>query len=173
MAPFFMPKPYKIPQSVLVVIYTPAWDVLLIRRTEADPEAPAFWQSVTGAKDALAEPYIATAAREVWEETGIDCAPGTPLHAHLQDWHLENIYTIYPRWLHRYAPGTTHNTERVFGLQVPAARPVQLSPREHTHFQWLPYPQAALQCFSPSNAEAILQLPRFAAPQVPYSESAL
>jgi hypothetical protein len=29
-------------------------------------------------------------------------------------------------------------------------------------FQWLPYLDAAQGCFSPSNAEAILQLPRFA-----------
>ncbi|MEY3446726.1 MAG: dihydroneopterin triphosphate diphosphatase [Pseudomonadota bacterium] len=156
-----MPKPYKIPQSVLVVIYTPALDVLLIRRTEADPLAPAFWQSVTGSKDALAETYSQTAEREVWEETGIDCRPGTPLASGLQDWGLENVYGIYPRWLHRYAPGISHNTERVFGLQVPQGTPVRLAPQEHTHHLWLGCQQAAEQCFSPSNAEAILQLPRF------------
>lgn len=156
-----MPAPYKIPESVLVVIYTPALDVLLIRRNEADPAAPAFWQSVTGSKDAWEESYAHTAAREVLEETGMDCTPGTPLHGHLQDWQLENVYGIYPRWLYRYAPGVTHNTEHVFGLQVPAATPVHLNPREHTHYQWLPYLQAADLCFSPSNAEAILQLPRF------------
>jgi dATP pyrophosphohydrolase len=153
---------YKIPQSVLVVMYTPALEVLLIRRTEADPHAPEFWQSVTGAKDTPAEPYATTAAREVWEETGIDCRPGAPLHAHLQDWHLENVYAIYPRWLHRYAPGVTRNTERVFGLQLPHAVEVHLNPREHTAYQWLPYTQAADQCFSASNAEALLQLPHFA-----------
>lgn len=156
-----MPTPYKIPQSVLVVIYTPALEVLLIRRTEVDPDAPAFWQSVTGSKDGLTESYADTAAREVLEETGIDCTPGTPLQEHLQDWQLENVYGIYPRWLHRYAPGVSHNTEHVFGLQVPVAMAVQLNPREHTDYQWLPYRQAAEQCFSPSNAEAILQLPRF------------
>lgn len=153
--------PYKIPQSVLVVIYTQDRDVLLIRRTEADPDAPAFWQSVTGSKDAVDEAWHATAAREVLEETGLDCRPGAALAGHLQDWGLENIYTIYPRWLHRYAPGVTHNTERVFGLQVPAGSAVQLNPREHTHYQWLPYQAAADACFSPSNAEAILQLPAY------------
>lgn len=156
-----MSTPYKIPQSVLVVIYTQALEVLLIRRTEDAPDAPAFWQSVTGSKDVLTESYGDTAAREVLEETGIDCTQGAPLHASLQDWQLENVYGIYPRWLHRYAPGVTHNSEHVFGLQVPAATPVQLNPREHTHYQWLPHRQAADQCFSPSNAEAILQLPRF------------
>ena len=118
------PPVFKIPQSVLVLIHTPALEVLLIRRTEPDPQAPAFWQSVTGSKDAHGEPWAYTAAREVYEETGIDCRQGSPLAAQLQDWHLENVYPIYPRWLHRYAPGVAFNTERLFGLQVPAGTPV-------------------------------------------------
>jgi dihydroneopterin triphosphate diphosphatase len=158
-----MRTPYKIPQSVLVVIYTQDLDVLLIRRAEADLDAPAFWQSVTGSKDTVDEAWHETAAREVLEETGLDCRLGSPLAGQLQDWGLENIYTIYPRWLYRYAPGITHNTERVFGLQVPAGAIVRLNPREHTHYQWLPYRAAADACFSPSNAEAILQLPVCAA----------
>ena len=155
-----MTRPFKIAQSVLVVIYTPALDVLLIRR--ADTADTVFWQSVTGSKDALTDSFADTAIREVQEETGIDCSEGTPLHSGLRDWQLENVYPIYARWLHRYAPGTIHNTERVFGLQVPAGTKVTLNPREHTHYQWLPYADAAGQCFSPSNAEAILLLPRFA-----------
>jgi dATP pyrophosphohydrolase len=55
----------------------------------------------------------------------------------------------------------THNLEHVFGLCVPPGTPVVLSPREHTAFQWLPWREAADACFSPSNAEAILMLPRF------------
>ena len=168
-----MPIPYKLPQSVLVVIYTPAWDVLLIRRTETDRDAPAFWQSVTGSKDALHESFAQTAAREVLEETGIDCTQDRPSHPALQDWGLENVYSIYPRWLHRYAPGVSHNLEHVFGLQVPAGIPVQLNPREHTDYQWLPHRQAADLCFSPSNAEAILQLPRLALPLPPYQGTVL
>lgn len=158
-----MPHPFKIPQSVLVVIYTPALDVLLIRRTEPDPQAGAFWQSVTGSKDRLDEPFALTAAREVLEETGIDCRPGSALGGHLQDWQLENVYSIYPRWLHRYAPGVVFNTEQVFGLQVPEGTVVQINPREHTAWQWLPFAEAAALCFSPSNAQACLLLPRFAA----------
>lgn len=154
-----MPQAFKIPQSVLVVIYTPVLDVLLIRRADALEPGQAFWQSVTGSKDSEDETWVTTAAREVLEETGIDCQPGTPLAAHLQDWNLENIYTIYPRWLHRYAAGVTHNTERLFGLQVPEQVAVTLNPREHTDYQWLPYNEAADLCFSPSNAEAILSLP--------------
>lgn len=62
-----MTKPPKIPESVLVVIHTPALDVLVIKRADQ----PDFWQSVTGSKDALDEPIAQVAAREVAEETGI------------------------------------------------------------------------------------------------------
>jgi len=146
---------YKIPQSVLVVIHTAALDVLLIRRADSEVD---FWQSVTGSKDALTEPFDETAAREVREETGIDvAAPGCMLI----DWQLENIYSIYPQWLHRYAPEVRQNTEHLFSLQVPTSTPVILNPREHTASAWLPWREAALRCFSPSNAEAILLLPQF------------
>jgi dATP pyrophosphohydrolase len=147
-----MDRPFKLPRSVLVVIHTPALDVLLINRADS----PGFWQSVTGSKDDPDEPYEATAIREVREETGIDAALGT-----LRDWNLENVYDIYPKYLHRYAPGVTRNTEHVFGLCVPAGTPVTLNPREHTAWRWLPWRQAADACFSPSNAEAILMLPEF------------
>jgi dATP pyrophosphohydrolase len=73
---------------------------------------------------------------------------------------LENTYDIYPRYLHRYAPGVTRNTERVFGLCVPQDTPIRLSPDEHTAWRWLPWQQAADEVFSPSNAEAILWLPK-------------
>lgn len=153
-----MPEIYKIPQSVLVVIYTPALDVLLIKRADATD----FWQSVTGSKDSVHESFAQTAVREVFEETGIVCEPGSGGLFTLQDWYLENIYEIYPRWQHRYAPGVTRNTEHLFGLMVPQGTAIHLSPREHTAFRWLAYRDAALACFSPSNAEACLMLPRLA-----------
>ncbi|MEF7616528.1 dihydroneopterin triphosphate diphosphatase [Aquincola sp. MAHUQ-54] len=153
-----MTRAYKIPESVLVVIHTPALDVLLIERADH----PGFWQSVTGSKDHPDEPLGETCAREVREETGIVIgSPAVPADA-LRDWQLANLYEIYPVWRHRYAPGVTQNTEHVFGLQVPAGTAVALSPREHTASVWLPWREAADRCFSPSNAEAILQLPRFA-----------
>ncbi len=151
---------FKVPQSVLVVIHTEALQVLLIRRADAAGSEEEFWQSVTGSKDDPNDTWEATAVREVLEETGIDCSPGTPLAKHLHDWQLENRYDIYPRWQHRYAPGVTRNTEHVFGLALPACVAVTLSPREHTASVWLPHLEAAQLCFSASNAEAILWLPR-------------
>ncbi|MGV0959918.1 MAG: dihydroneopterin triphosphate diphosphatase [Limnohabitans sp.] len=145
---------YKIPESVLVVIYTPSRQVLLIRRADA-----GTWQSVTGSKDFPGEDWSATAVREVLEETGIDALQPP---CQLQDWQLENTYDIYPAWRWRYAPEVSRNTERVLGLSVPEGTPVTLNPREHTEWQWLPWQEAADLCFSPSNAEAILMLPRFA-----------
>lgn len=156
-------RPYKIPESVLVVIHTRDLQVLLLERADQ----PGFWQSVTGSKDNLEEPVLSTAVREVGEETGIRVveAPraGQPeaALAGLRDWGLRNVYEIYPVWRHRYAPGVTQNTEHVFGLEVPAGIPVTLAPREHLRHAWLPWREAADRCFSPSNAEAILQLPRF------------
>jgi dATP pyrophosphohydrolase len=145
------PRPYKIPESVLVVVHTPELQVLMLERADR----PGFWQSVTGSRDTPDEPFAQTARREVLEETGIP-------DGRLLDWQLSNVYTIYPVWRHRYAPGVTHNTEHVFGLTVPAGTPVQISPREHLQWRWLPWREAADLCFSPSNAEAVLQLPRFA-----------
>ncbi len=152
-----MDKPFKIPESVLVVIHTADREVLLIERADQ----PGFWQSVTGSKDAPDEPLATTAQREVLEETGIAIgSPQVPL-ANLRDWGLRNVYEIYPVWRHRYASGVTHNTEHVFGLRVPRDATITLSPREHLRHEWLDWQAAADKCFSPSNAEAVLQLPRF------------
>jgi dATP pyrophosphohydrolase len=145
-------KPAKLPVSVLVVIYTPAREVLLIRRTDH----AEFWQSVTGSLEQDDASLQETAAREVFEETGIQARP-----ADMRDWGIANVYEIYPAWRHRYAPGVTHNTEHVFGLCVAAGTRVRLSPSEHTAWQWLDWRAAADRCFSPSNAEAILLLPQF------------
>ena len=144
---------HKIPQSVLVVIYTADLDVLLIERADK----AGFWQSVTGSLDTLDEPLLTTATRELFEETGI-VADGQSIVLH--DWQLSNIYEIYPVWRYRYAPGITHNTEHVFGVCIPRDVPIVLNPREHLQYTWLPYIEAADRCFSSSNAEAILQLPQ-------------
>jgi dATP pyrophosphohydrolase len=151
-----MNKIYKIPESVLVVIHTADFEVLLIERADK----PGYWQSVTGSKDTLQEPLTETAVREVHEETGIVIGSAEVPRNNLREWQLSNVYDIYPVWRHRYAPGVTKNTEHVFGLLVPRNIPIVLAPREHLNHVWLPYREAADKCFSPSNAEAILRLPR-------------
>ena len=143
----------KIPVSVLVVIYTPRLQVLLLERADH----PGYWQSVTGSQDE-GEALEQTAVREVAEETGLDASAYL-----LSDWHLHNEYEIFPEWRWRYAPGVTHNTEHVFGLELPAPVDVRIAPREHLSFVWLPWVEAAQRCFSWSNAGAIRKLPERAA----------
>ena len=142
----------KIPISVLVVIYKLNGDVLLIERADRNQ----FWQSVTGSLDAPDEVLAQAASREVFEETGILIELLPP--ESLQNMHHQIEYEIYPAWRFRYAPGITRNTEHWFSLKVPDDIQIQLAPREHVAYQWLPYQDAAKQCFSPSNGEAILKL---------------
>lgn len=149
-------RPFKIPESVLVVIHSADGEVLLLERTDM----PGHWQGVTGARARVDEPLFETAIREVAEETGIVIGSVTVPRTWLVDWQMRNVFDIYPHYLHRYAPGVTRNVEHVFGLRVPRDVAITLAPREHTHWRWLPALAAADACFSSSNAEAILQLPR-------------
>jgi dATP pyrophosphohydrolase len=146
---------YKIPRSVLVVIHTVDLQVLMMERALW----PGFWQSVTGSVDREDEPYLETAVREVFEETGLD----TSRYA-LTDWGFERQYEIFTKWRSRYAPGVTHNTERAFGLTLPEPLPVKLAPREHTQYVWLPWREAAEKTFSWTNRDAILELPERVVP---------
>ena len=140
----------KQPVSTLVLVYTRDLDVLLLERADF----PGYWQSVTGSREDD-EPLAQTATRELAEETGIDAEA----HGGVRDWHMTNVYEIYPKWRHRYAPGTTHNCEHVFGLALPAPVPVKLAPREHLSHAWLPWREAAGRVFSWSNRAVILALP--------------
>lgn len=141
------PMAFKLPESVLVVVHTPALDVLLLERAKQ----PGFWQSVTGSREPDDADLTATARRELLEETGLSA--GT-----LTDWRLTNRYEIWPQWRARYAPDVTHNTEHVFGFRVDAATVATLDPAEHTAQLWLPWQQAMEKVFSPTNRDAIWQL---------------
>ena len=140
---------FKLPESVLVVVHTAALEVLLIERAAN----PGFWQSVTGSREPDDPDLETTARRELREETGLSA--GT-----LTDWRLTNRYEIWPQWRNRYAPDVTHNTEHVFGFLVPEVTVATLDPREHVAQMWLPWQQAMEKVFSPSNRDAIWQLPK-------------
>ncbi len=140
----------KLPESVLVVIHTPDLQVLLLERAQR----PGFWQSVTGSLERPQELPVRAAQREVREETGIETAP-----AQLLDWRLAHAFEIYAHWRGRFPAGTTHNTEHVFSLCLPAPAAVTLAPQEHRAQRWLPWREAAEACFSWSNRDAIRMLP--------------
>lgn len=141
-----MSQAFKIPVSVLVVIHTVDRQVLLIERADH----PGWWQSVTGSQE-IGETLRDTAIRELFEETGLVANT-------LTDWGYHTDYTIFECYRHRYAPGTTHNREHVFGLELPAPVTVRLAQNEHTAQRWLPWKAAAEACFSSSNADAIRRL---------------
>jgi dATP pyrophosphohydrolase len=149
---------YKQPVSVLVLVYTTALEVLLLERADF----PDHWQSVTGSCEP-GEPLSRTATRELAEETGLDAAR----YGGVVDWGMRNDFEIFSQWRHRYAPGTTHNTEHVFALEVPGRVPVRLAPREHRQLAWLPWREAAARCFSWTNRAAIEALPQRARTHVP------
>jgi dATP pyrophosphohydrolase len=136
----------KIPVSVLVVVHTAGREVLLLERTGR----PGFWQSVTGSLDHAEEPPAEAARRELREETGIEAQPGD-----LKSWNLIYTFEIFAHWRHRFMPGTTHNSEHVFSLELPGAVPAALAAEEHVASLWLPWQEAAAKCFSWSNRDAI------------------
>ena len=78
----------------------------------------------------------------------------------LTDWRLTNRYEIWPQWRARYAPDVTHNTEHVFGFLVDSPTVATLDPAEHIAQLWLPWQEAMTKVFSPTNRDAIRQLPR-------------
>jgi dATP pyrophosphohydrolase len=125
---------YKNPVSVLVVIYTPDLQVLLLERADH----PGYWQSVTGSQHPD-ETLSQTAAREIAEETGLNAA-----NFLLTDLHSLNKYEIFH--------------EHAFSLLLPEPAPVTVSPREHLRYAWFPQQEAVEKVFSYSNAEMIRKL---------------
>lgn len=141
-----MAKPYKRPESVLVVIHTVAADVLLLRRVQP----PDFWQSVTGSLRWDEHDPLVTARRELAEETGLSGEA-------IVDCRFNQRFPIKPEWRARYAPGVTENLEHVFRLMLPAPLQVTLNPHEHSEYLWLPRAAAAAKTASWTNREAILR----------------
>ena len=135
---------FKRPESVLVVVYTNAREVLLMRRRRPRH----FWQSVTGSLE-WGETPAAAATRELAEETGL--ARGIVLH----DCDLRFRFPVVPPWRRRYAPTVRENLEHVFDVQLPVRRSVKLAHREHAEYCWMPATDALARVTSWTNRQAI------------------
>ena len=140
---------YKRPESVLVVVYTVADEVLVLLRRQP----PDFWQSVTGSLRWDETDPLDAARRELREETGLGD------EAEIVACGVINRFPILPPWRHRYAPNITENVEHVFRVWLPERRPILLNPAEHGEYQWLPRAAAAAKVASWTNRDAILNLP--------------
>ncbi|MDQ2070432.1 dihydroneopterin triphosphate diphosphatase [Natronospira bacteriovora] len=138
---------HKRPESVLVLVYTPDAEILILERRQ-----PAgFFQSVTGSLN-WGESHAEAAWRELREETGLDPRqPPRPCG-------LEARFEIHPDWRHRFPPGTETNHETVFCWQAPSPVPVQINPDEHVSWQWLPFDRAVARVSSWSNRRGLLQV---------------
>jgi len=137
---------FRRPESVLVLVYTAACEVLLLKRTRPK----AFWQSVTGSLEDWETPADA-ACRELTEETGIRDAT-------LIDCAHSNFFVISEPWRDRYAPGVTHNQEHVFCCRLnekPSV--VKLAPDEHSEYMWVPVQNAMGIVSSWTNRQALEQ----------------
>jgi len=137
---------FKTPISVLVLIHTADLKVLIIERADK----AGFWQSVTGSLEVEDDSLRDTSIREVMEETGLDAT-----QFDLSDWHFSQTYEIYEHWRYRYAPGVTHNTEHIFGLELPKIVDIKLAPNEHVAYEWVDWREAAKRVFSWTNVEAL------------------
>ena len=140
---------YKRPESVLVVVYTTADEILVLRRRRP----PNFWQSVTGSLLWEETDPLDAARRELCEETGLSDEVEVVACGAI------NRFPILPPWRHRYAPDVTENVEHVFRVCLPERRPIILNPNEHDEWIWLPRAAAAAKVTSYTNQDAILALP--------------
>jgi len=140
-------RAFKRPESVLIVVFNEAGEVLLLKRSDH----PDFWQSVTGSLR-WDETAPAAAHRELAEETGLSAGPA------LVNQDRAFTFEILAAWRHRYAPGVTHNLEHVFSLSVLDRPVVRLDAREHSAFAWQPRNEAARTVWSWTNRRAILDI---------------
>lgn len=137
---------FRRPESVLVVIHTPALLCLLLERVQ-----PAgFWQSVTGSLHWGESPADA-AAREVVEETGLDPSA-------LRDSGVRRRFSILPEWRRRFAPGVEENIEHLWYLELPGRADVTLNPDEHRAYGWFAVDDAIAAVQSWTNREALQRL---------------
>lgn len=142
-------KPYRRPESVLVVVYAASGEVLLLHRQQPFE----FWQSITGSL-LPGESHDSAAARELAEETGFADV------GRLAYTGVSRVFVIDPRWRNRYPPGVFENVEYEWRFRLDAPRDVTLSPSEHSAFTWVPLHEAVERVWSWTNREALEDLAR-------------
>jgi len=124
-------------ETVSVAILRGDSEVLLLRRI---PQRGGFWQTLTGRREPGESP-VATAAREVYEETGL-----TPALSDLVDLRYAHSFALDPARIPGLAaqgpraPRFAHET--AFALRVPPGTEVRLDPTEHDAHRWANVPEA-------------------------------
>lgn len=135
------------PESVLVVVFAAAGDVLLLKRSQPFE----FWQSVTGSL-LPEESHAAAASRELTEETGLT-DQGT-----LTFTGTSRQFAIDERWRNRFPAGTVENVEYEYLYRLTDEVTVTLRDDEHSDSKWLPVDEAIDRVWSWTNQAALRQL---------------
>lgn len=143
-------KKYKNPNSILLIIFTTKFKVLLLKKNSKRD----LWQSVTGSIELGEDPYD-TALRELQEETGINKQRSDLI---FDD--LSHKFMIYSEWIDRYKESTYSNKEYIFSLKLNDEVSVKLS-REHSSYKWVDLNDAIHLVFSWTNKAALKAIPNF------------
>ena len=143
-------KKYKNPNSILLIIFTTKFKVLLLKKNSKID----LWQSVTGSMELGENPYD-TALRELQEETGINKQKSDLI---FDD--LSHKFMIYSEWIDRYEESTYSNKEYIFSLKLNDEVSVKLS-KEHSSYKWVDLNEAIHLVFSWTNKAALKAIPNF------------
>ena len=143
-------KRYKNPNSILLIIFTKKFKVLLLRKNSTKE----LWQSVTGSMELDENPYE-TALRELKEETGINKQRSDLIFDN-----KSHKFMIYSEWIDRYKESIYSNKEYIFGLKLNSVVSVKLS-SEHSNYKWVDLNEAIYLVFSWTNKAALKSIPNF------------
>ena len=120
---------------------------LLLKRIKSRGE---FWQGVTGAIN-KEETLQAAALRELFEETGLNCAS-------LIDIDAKYFIQVDEKWKYLYADDVNNIEENVFAAYLDGEKDPVLDPREHTDWIWCNFDEAIGLLKYKENIEALTQV---------------